>query len=512
MSRMQEDIQCAGSDTRPPMLDRIDFESWQQRIRLYCLGKDNGENIMKSIKEGPFQMGTVLDVVTGGTEGAVQQGPVRARVLNDLSAEEKEVIKLTFVQPTSYSGYPKDILLTHQSLYDAKDIWDNWYGLLEATMRCHVYENRNYDGMVVGQPKFKDDLLEVFTEKPWIVKFNPNSLALTQSLQLTSSQQNNQLLEGRQMQGTCYCSGQGSCGFKDEDRTEEALSILVKRNPNKCLPLYWIGHIDETVQGQGLQFRLLQGQAAIMQPRKVYMEDNEDHVVQRDVSSVRNDALMSILDEMHEQGVQSRLANKSHMVVNDSVTSELARYKELVGEYEKRAAMFEFKLHGMCVVNILNSVNANPTVRIVLNKEKQIWKPKGKLSDNSLNKTKAVWKPKGNMSDNSPQQKLGNKFQNSPNSTGFQMQARTGHAFGIWTLPVKHGKKQGSSPTGQNLNSYMEVLHYPSHGLCGPMRVQSIKGEEIHLSHRGGLTIQDSRGVKFLSQRMKTPEFVHKLS
>ncbi|GJZ86387.1 putative reverse transcriptase domain-containing protein [Tanacetum coccineum] len=89
--RMQEDIQCAGSDTRPPMLDRTDFESWQPKMyTLYCLGKDNGENIMKSIKEGPFHMGTVSDVITGGTEGAVQQGPVRARVLNDLSAEEKE--------------------------------------------------------------------------------------------------------------------------------------------------------------------------------------------------------------------------------------------------------------------------------------------------------------------------------------------------------------------------------------------------------------------------------------
>ncbi|GKB30729.1 hypothetical protein Tco_0870130, partial [Tanacetum coccineum] len=57
--------------------------------------------------------------------------------------------------------------------------------------------------------------------------------------------------------------------------------------------------------------------------------------------------------------------------------------------------------HGMYVVNILNSVNATPTVRIVLNKEKQIWKPKGKLSDNSLNKTKQIWKPKGKLSDNS---------------------------------------------------------------------------------------------------------------
>ncbi|GKD83785.1 hypothetical protein Tco_1350624, partial [Tanacetum coccineum] len=45
---MLEDIQYAGSDTRPPMLDRTDFESWQQRIRLYCLGKDNGKNIMES--------------------------------------------------------------------------------------------------------------------------------------------------------------------------------------------------------------------------------------------------------------------------------------------------------------------------------------------------------------------------------------------------------------------------------------------------------------------------------
>ncbi|GJX12600.1 hypothetical protein Tco_0204358 [Tanacetum coccineum] len=39
-----------------------------------------------------------------------------------------------------------------------------------------------------------------------------------------------------------------------------------------------------------------------------------------------------------------------------------------------------------------NYVNATPTVKIVLNKGKQIWKPKGKLSDNSLNKTKRVWK------------------------------------------------------------------------------------------------------------------------
>ncbi|GJS18809.1 retrovirus-related pol polyprotein from transposon TNT 1-94 [Tanacetum coccineum] len=49
-----------------------------------------------------------------------------------------------------------------------------------------------------------------------------------------------------------------------------------------------------------------------------YVEDNEEHVVQCNASSV-----------------QSRLTNKPDMLINDSVTSELARYKELVGEYEK---------------------------------------------------------------------------------------------------------------------------------------------------------------------------------
>ncbi|GJT11300.1 retrovirus-related pol polyprotein from transposon TNT 1-94 [Tanacetum coccineum] len=53
--------------------------------------------------------------------------------------------------------------------------------------------------------------------------------------------------------------------------------------------------------------------------------------------------------------------------------------------------------HEMCVVNILNFVNATPTVKIVLNKGKQIWKPKGKLSNNSLNKTKQVWKAMGKL-------------------------------------------------------------------------------------------------------------------
>ncbi|GKC98911.1 hypothetical protein Tco_1169186 [Tanacetum coccineum] len=53
--------------------------------------------------------------------------------------------------------------------------------------------------------------------------------------------------------------------------------------------------------------------------------------------------------------------------------------------------------HDMCVIKPLNYVNATPTVKNGLNKVKQVWKVKGKLSANDLNKAKHVWKATGKV-------------------------------------------------------------------------------------------------------------------
>nr|GEW54917.1 putative reverse transcriptase domain-containing protein [Tanacetum cinerariifolium] len=78
-------MKCAGSDTRPPMLDRTDFESWQQHIHLYCLGKDNWVNVLKSIDEDPFKMEKFRETLAEGTEGAFHLGPEQDRVLSNTS-------------------------------------------------------------------------------------------------------------------------------------------------------------------------------------------------------------------------------------------------------------------------------------------------------------------------------------------------------------------------------------------------------------------------------------------
>nr|GEU59764.1 hypothetical protein [Tanacetum cinerariifolium] len=96
MANLSKDIQCVGSDTQPPMLDRTDFASCQQCIRLYFRRKENEVNILKSIDEGPFQMGTFKETIVEGEEGALHLGPERARA----HANENKMMLERFTQHT----------------------------------------------------------------------------------------------------------------------------------------------------------------------------------------------------------------------------------------------------------------------------------------------------------------------------------------------------------------------------------------------------------------------------
>nr|GEY74822.1 reverse transcriptase domain-containing protein [Tanacetum cinerariifolium] len=79
-------------------------------------GKENGVNILKSIDEGPFQMGTVRVPLAEGTEGA------------------------------PHLGLPRDICTLINHYTDAKDIWDNVKMLLEGSeLTKEDQESQLYD-------------------------------------------------------------------------------------------------------------------------------------------------------------------------------------------------------------------------------------------------------------------------------------------------------------------------------------------------------------------------------
>ncbi|GJZ71323.1 retrovirus-related pol polyprotein from transposon TNT 1-94 [Tanacetum coccineum] len=66
-----------------------------------------------------------------------------------------------------------------------------------------------------------------------------------------------------------------------------------------------------------------------------YVQNNEAQVIQSDVSSVLNDALMMIINDIDEQPSQYVPTNKQNKVVNESLIAKLARYKELAEVYKK---------------------------------------------------------------------------------------------------------------------------------------------------------------------------------
>ncbi|GJU72645.1 hypothetical protein Tco_1264050 [Tanacetum coccineum] len=118
MSSNFDDIQAAGSDTRPPMLDRTYYESWSQRIRLYCRGKENGVYILQSIDQDPFQLGVTRDTLGTTPEGGFfldQKGLELMMILITMKRNDSMPMNCTQPKRPQNSDYFKDKMLLMQA-------------------------------------------------------------------------------------------------------------------------------------------------------------------------------------------------------------------------------------------------------------------------------------------------------------------------------------------------------------------------------------------------------------
>ncbi|GJX10844.1 hypothetical protein Tco_0200703 [Tanacetum coccineum] len=239
MANLSEDIQCAGSDTRPPMLDRTDFASWQQRIRLYCRGKENGVNILKSIDEGPFQMGTFRETLAEGNEGALHLGPERPRVYSDLSPEDKERYNAD-IRATNIllQGLPKDIYSLINHYTDAKDIWDNVKMLLEGSkLTKEDRESQLYDDFEHFRQHKGETIPDYNVRFAKLINDMRNIKMTMSRMQLNSKFVNNMLLEyGRFVTAVKLNRGLGDSNYEQlyaylkqhEAHANKALALLTQ--------------------------------------------------------------------------------------------------------------------------------------------------------------------------------------------------------------------------------------------------------------------------------------------
>ncbi|GKC18568.1 hypothetical protein Tco_1020718, partial [Tanacetum coccineum] len=136
--------------------------------------KENGVNILKSINEGPFQMGTFQETLAKGNEGALHLGPERARVYSDLSPEDMErYIADIRAKNILLQGFPKDIYTLINHYTDAKDIWDNVKMLLEGSeLTKEDRESQLYDDFEHFRQNKEETIHDYYVRFVTAVKLN----------------------------------------------------------------------------------------------------------------------------------------------------------------------------------------------------------------------------------------------------------------------------------------------------------------------------------------------------
>nr|GEX72033.1 integrase, catalytic region, zinc finger, CCHC-type, peptidase aspartic, catalytic [Tanacetum cinerariifolium] len=399
MANFSEDIQCAGFDTRPPMLDRTDFASWQQRIRLYCQGKDNGVNILKSIDEGPYQMGTVRETLAESTEGAPEFGPERSQVYSDLTPEEKDRFAKLINDMRNINMKMSRLQLNSKFVNNMLPEWgrfvtvvklntglrDSNYDQLYAYLKQHeTHANENKMMLERFSQPTVDPL--AFSPAKDLIENLTNTLALlTQSYKTFLPQTNNQLrtssnaknqatiqddrVVGQARPGQarpvkCYNCNGGQDNAFDDDVDEKPVQDLALNVDNvfqaddypvtdEAEPSYDSDILSEVPDHEHYQDAACAHHEGHMThdsvqldyvvdshanytsdsnmiPYDQYVKDNEVPVVHSKASSILTDAFMMIYNDMCESHDQSVSNPSRNTIVKNSLTVELATYKEHV--------------------------------------------------------------------------------------------------------------------------------------------------------------------------------------
>ncbi|GJY83799.1 retrovirus-related pol polyprotein from transposon TNT 1-94 [Tanacetum coccineum] len=354
-----------------------------------------GVNILKSIDEGPFQMGTFRETLAEGNEGALHLGPEQARVYSDLSPDDKDMYNAN-IRATNIllQGLPKYIYTLINHYIDAKDIWDNVKMLLEGLSPTdNLIENLTNILALLTQsyktylPHTNNQLRTSLNIKNQAKVQDGRVVVQNVQGRLNRGQGNNQRGAGAAGNG----GAQNRVGNANHENgvvlDKEQLLFLVgghdtvvdegvDESPVQDLALNvdnvfqadecdaFNSDVDEAPTAQTMFMENLSSADIVYDEvslsydsnilsevheydsyQDVVCEHHEAHemhhdvniesVVPSNVSSAPNDAYMMIINEMHEQTAQSVSAYKQNKVVNASLTAELVTYKEQVELYER---------------------------------------------------------------------------------------------------------------------------------------------------------------------------------
>nr|GEY57514.1 integrase, catalytic region, zinc finger, CCHC-type, peptidase aspartic, catalytic [Tanacetum cinerariifolium] len=119
----QQDIYAAGSESRPPMLNKENYVPWSSRLLRYAKSRPNGKLIYNSILNGPYVRRMILEPGDANREVTMTK-TFHMQTDDELSEKEHKQIEADdqAIQ-TILLGLPKGIYAAVDSCETAQEIW-----------------------------------------------------------------------------------------------------------------------------------------------------------------------------------------------------------------------------------------------------------------------------------------------------------------------------------------------------------------------------------------------------
>ncbi|GJT70021.1 hypothetical protein Tco_1029307 [Tanacetum coccineum] len=330
MANLSEDIQCAGFDTRPPMLDRTDFKSWQQRIRLYCRGKENGPEQPRVYSDLSPEDKEMYNADIRGTNILLQEMQLNSKFVNNMLPEwgrfqheaHDNENKMMLDQFTQHTVDPLALMSNgrqNKGQGNARGASVAGYGGAQNRVGNANPGQTRQDLALNVDNVFQADDYDAFDSD-----VDEAPTAHTMFMANLSSADSVYDEAGPSYGSDILSEVHDHDHYQDavcEHHEEHEMHDDVQAN-------YVVDSHDNYTS------------VSNMIPYDQYVKDNAVPVVQSNVSSVPHDAYMMIFNGMHEPHAQSVSEITRNTIVDNSLTAELATYKEQVELYERRA-MFE---------------------------------------------------------------------------------------------------------------------------------------------------------------------------
>ncbi|GJS19615.1 hypothetical protein Tco_0448247 [Tanacetum coccineum] len=310
MTTLADKAILSGADNRPPMLEKDMYDSWKSIIELYMMNRQHGRMILESVENGPLIWPTI-------EENSVSR-PRKYSELTPTDAIQADCdVKATNI---NLQGLPPEVYALVSNYGIANKLWERIQLLMQGTSLTK--QEREFHHNIYSPPSSIPQLEYAPTVNEQ--QQQPEFPQLDSGLTVPVFKQDPGTAEGQAIQtvithNAAYQADDLDAYDSDCDKLNTVKVALMANlshyGSNALAKVHNLDNVNNNMINQAVQ----------------YVTESQQAAVQNSNSSAQQDALiLSVIEQLKTQIINCTKINLDNKSVNNTLTTELERYKEQV--------------------------------------------------------------------------------------------------------------------------------------------------------------------------------------